>query len=81
MKYLIISIWLGCGLLAAGLFNASMDDGYKWTTKDKCLEWATRDQSMSILLGIGGPLSLAAALGLTGFGYRGWSLYRHECNY
>lgn len=72
--------WICCGLLAAGFLNKSMDTGYHWSTKEKCLKWGASDQSFSIVIGVvGGPITLIASMAFTGFGYNGWSLTRHEC--
>lgn len=75
-------VWICCGVLSAGFFNKSFDDGFRWSNKDKCEDMAARDQSISIMYGIiGGPISLIIVMTITGFGYKGWSLYKHECNY
>lgn len=81
IKYLIIASWLACGFIASGFMNKAQDDGYQWTTKIKCEDWAARDQSFSIVWGIlGGPITLTATMALTGFGHRGWSLNRRKCD-
>lgn len=81
-KYLIAVGWLACGICAAGINNADMNDGYRWSTKEKCEQWSHIDQSFSIMWGVfGGPISLVVIEALSGFGYKGWSLARHECNY
>lgn len=81
VKYLILS-WIVGGLASAGFMNKSMEDGYHWDTKDTCEKWAHRDQSSSIILGlVAGPLALIPVMAFTGFGYKGWSLAQHKCNY
>lgn len=76
----VIAAWLCLGLIGSGFMNAALDDGY-WTDKyrPRCEENAAEDQSFTVFLSIGGPLTLIASLAVTGAGYKGWSLYRHEC--
>ena len=67
-----ITMWLSCGIIAAGLLNASIRREFCFSP-----EGVAADQSFSIMIGVvGGPAALLAALGITGFGYSGWTLSR-----
>lgn len=82
MIVVIILTWTTCGIIAAGLFNASFENGFKWSTQALCQSQAARSQSFSIVVGLlGGPLSLVASLATTGFGHKGFNLRRLECFY
>lgn len=72
-------MWITFGLIAAGCFNKSLDNGFRWNTRATCEHQAAVDQSFSLMLTLGGPVAFVVAMALTGFGDRGWDLSRHVC--
>lgn len=84
MRFLagFLFFWVGCGLLSAGMFNANMAQFVQdMRGSPSCTAKAAEHQSMSIVMGVvGGPASLVAVSAITGFGYDGWSLSRHDCS-
>lgn len=73
---ILISLWLVPGMIGAGLINASM----RKVDGPSCEKFSAKDQSLSILIGgTGGPIALVLALGMSGFGYSGWTLLRKPC--
>lgn len=75
MKVIFVVGWIACGIIAAGIFNASQYDKFH-----NCGRQGAEDQSFYMVLGlIGGPISLVAAVGESGFASSGWSLSTHSC--
>ena len=69
---LIMLLWLGCGLAAAGFFNASMRAEFPTlnTLYDNRV-----DLGMGLLLGMAfGPVALLTSFFTTGFWFYGWTL-------
>jgi hypothetical protein len=71
----IITTWIMCWFLSWGILNAH----FQWLCRNEWIEIcnqyeANEHRSISCLFSIGGPLSLIAVLGTTGFAQHGWSL-------
>jgi len=75
ISIIIISclVWLGCGLLAAGAFNAENRGEFHENYENS--KWARRGCAHMIGIGLfGGPIALAMSPFVTGFYQHGWTL-------
>lgn len=75
MKIVFAVAWLVCGIVAAGLFNATSHvETNRLDSKIDRDRWARRDCASATVLGLwGGPVSLLIALAVSGAGYDGLS--------
>lgn len=71
----IAAAWMICGVAAAGFLNADFREGF--CDLNHFPKQATSTQALSLISGlVGGPISLIASAGVTGFFYSGWTLTR-----
>lgn len=68
-------LWVVCGLIASGAFNASFRADFPDVVGLHTYKAARSDCALSVGLGLfGGPISLVESAFLTGFWYSGWTL-------
>jgi hypothetical protein len=78
VRLFFLAFWISCGIAAAGFLNADFEATTRQYGIHSC-KFAATNQSVSLLIGLGGPISLVLSLALTGGGYSGWQISRGEC--